>query len=309
MIRRKEAGLLVVFALTLLITTPFLHAVAQGILAEMKPRVIAASPGELVEMSLVVTNKMKSSISVTGLRVRVTSEEVFFLPVRLPFGEYKIPFDDPVGVDPGETEEIRKNIEVPNVPLFGRFRLHVTVETTGGTTETSFLVNLRYSTLAVAVFLLLILIILLIVYLIIRKIRRRLSRAGRYRRRLSRLDIALAERDRYLELKRRLEERRAEGRVGDDEYARLKKEYDSALQKIQSELESIRPELERDLERLKEELKSVEGEIKTIRARMEVGEINKSAARKLLRDKEKRVSELRSLISSIERRIERIKSV
>ncbi|MDK2372633.1 MAG: hypothetical protein QI197_04575, partial [Candidatus Korarchaeota archaeon] len=89
----KSNGLAVILLLVVALFLPQL--VSQSITALIEPPYIEASPGESVDLRLIVRNLGSKEIEVTGLRVYVTSEEVFFLPIRANFGEYQIPFDEP----------------------------------------------------------------------------------------------------------------------------------------------------------------------------------------------------------------------
>ncbi len=279
----------------------------QGVVARIEPSYLDTSPGERVELTLYVKNLGKTPIEVKSLRIRVTSVRLFSLPISTYLGEYEIPFDEPVRVNPGVEEPIKKVIRVPDVPLAGDFSLEVLVITTGGEASTSLSLRLGLTPLTAGFMLLIILLILGIVYGIYRYIKGKISREGRLKRKISRVDSLLVERGRILELKRNLEERRSEGRIGEEEYRKLKEEYDSSLVRIQGQLEQFIPEFEKEASRIRDQINRLEKEIKEIEARVEVGEIKKGAGKSMIKEKRKNLDKLRRKLQDLESRISSIR--
>ncbi len=296
-----------ILAIVLLLTiVPLSQLTSQGISARIEPPYLSASPGESVDLRLIVRNLGSKEIEVTGLRVYVTSEEVFFLPIRANFGEYQIPFDEPTKVAPGGEEVIHKTIEVPNVPVFGKFLLKIRVETTGGYTYSQLRVDLRYSSTSIGVFLFLLLVLLLILYALIRMVRGRLSSAGRFKRRVSKVDALLAEKERILELMRRLEDKRKEGKVGESEYRRLKGEYERSLEEVQAKLNTYLEPFKSMLANIEQEISKLKEERDVVRAKIEVGDLPKGEGKRELKEKDKAIKSLEERAKVLRDRIERI---
>ncbi len=300
----KSNGLAVILLLVAVLFLPQL--VSQSITALIEPPYIEASPGESVDLRLIVRNLGSKEIEVTGLRVYVTSEEVFFLPIRANFGEYQIPFDEPTKVTPGGEEVIHKTIEVPNVPVFGKFLLKIRVETTGGYAFSELRVDLKHSNTSIGVFLFLLLILMLVVYALIRMVRGRLSSAGRFKRRVSKVDALLAEKERILELMRKLEEKRKEGTVGETEYRRLKEEYERSLEEVQAKLDSYLEPFKSMLSNIEQEIARLKEEREVVRAKMEVGDLTRGEGKKVLKEKDKAIKSLEERARVLRDRIERI---
>ncbi len=292
--------------LLIIATLSLFQSLSQSVTARIEPPYLEASPGESVDLRLVVRNLGTKEIEVTGLRVYVTSEEVFFLPVRANFGEYQIPFDEPTKVGPGEEEVIHKTIEVPNVPVFGRFLLKIRVETTGGYAYSQLRVDLKYSSTSIGVFLFLLLVLLLLLYAVIRMVRSRVSGAGRFKRRVSKVDALLAEKERILELMRRLEEKRREGRVGESEYRKLKEEYERSLGEVQAKLNSYLEPFRSMLANIEQEISKLKEEREVVRAKMEVGDLSKGEGKRTLKEKDKAIKSLEERAKILRNRIERI---
>ncbi len=286
----------------------FTAIVGQGVQARIEPTHLSTFPGEKVELTLYVRNLGKTPIEVRALRVKVTSIRLFSLPISLYLGEYEIPFDEPVKVDPGSEEPIKKVIRVPDVPLAGDFSLEVQVVTNGGAASTSLSLRLGLTPVTAGFMFLILLVILGIIYGIYRYVKGKISKEGRLKRKISRIDSLLVERERILGLKMRLEERRSEGRIGEEEYKKLKEEYDSSLERVQGQLDQFVPELEREASKVREKIEELEREIREIEARIEVGEIKKGAGKSMIKDRRKRLEKLQKKLSDLEARIKAIKS-
>ncbi len=276
--------------LVLLLPIPMLAS--QGVVAKIDPPYLEAVPGQSVDLRLIVMNLGSSEVNVTGLRVFITSEEIFLLPVRTDFGEYRLPLEEPVRVPPGGRVVIHKAVEVPSVPVFGRFVLRVMVETTGGTALSRLRVRLRHSSASLGVFAFLILSMVLLIYIYYRIIRGRFRRPGRFRQMVEEVDALLAERRRVIELMRGLEERRRGGRIGDAEYRRLRREYLQTLEEVSSRLETHLGSLRSMLSSIEDEISRLREEVNEIRARMESGDMRREEGERLL---EERSSMIRSL--------------
>ncbi len=276
-----------------------LPIMGQGIEAAISPNSISTKPGNREKFSLTVFNRGNSDIEVNGIRLRITSRELFGVPVAIYLGEYAFPFDKPELVKAGKQKVIERTIEVPLIPFAGNFDVEVVVETTGGNVSTEMRVNLLYSWLSIAFLLITLLVTLGIIYVILKLSLRRVKRGKIYR-----ISDLLSERDRYHKLLKELEGRK--GKIGEREYEELKEEYSSNLKRIQSELESRLPGLQDDIAKLEREIEDINGELRKLRARVEVKEVKKGEVeaeiRKLersLEEKRKRVDELRDLIRRI----------
>ena len=276
-----------------------LPILSQGIEAAISPNSISTKPGVREKLSLTVFNRGNSDIEVNGIRLRITSRELFGLPIAIYLGEYAFPFDKPELVKAGKQKVIERTIEVPLIPFAGSFDVEVVVETTGGNALTKMRVNLLYSWLSIAFLLITLLITVGIIYVILKLSFRRVKRG-----KIHRIEDLLSERDRYHKLLKELEGRK--GKIGEREYEELKEEYSSNLKRIQSELESRLPGLQDDLAKLEREIDDINGELRKLRARVEVKEVKKGEVeaeiRKLereLEEKRKRVDELRDLIRRI----------
>jgi len=276
-----------------------LPILSQGIEAAISPNSISTKPGVREKFSLTVFNRGNSDIEVNGIRLRITSRELFGLPIAIYLGEYAFPFDKPELVKAGKQKVIERTIEVPLIPFAGSFDVEVVVETTGGNALTKMRVNLLYSWLSIAFLLITLLITVGIIYVILKLSFRRVKRG-----KIHRIEDLLSERDRYHKLLKELEGRK--GKIGEREYEELKEEYSSNLKRIQSELESRLPGLQDDLAKLEREIDDINGELRKLRARVEVKEVKKGEVeaeiRKLereLEEKRKRVDELRDLIRRI----------
>lgn len=300
--KRKSIAIIL---LTLLIL-PLISIHAQEITAKIVPSYVEANPGENLDLKLIVGNSGPKEIEVTGLRVYVTSEEVFFLPIRVNLGEYFIPFDDPVKVPSGGQKEIRKTVEVPNIPLFGRFRLRVEVRTTGGSAFTYMRVGLRHSKTSLGVFFLLILLIILILYAAVRLVKGRLSSLGRFNRTISRVDALLSERNKLIELVRKLEEKRREGKIGESEYRKLREEYEESLSKVHEQLEVYRGSIRSMLSNIEEEMSRLRKEANEVKARIEVGDMSKKEGKRVLKEKEKAIRSLEERARILRDRLEKM---
>ena len=295
-------------AVLVMLAAVLIHAAAQEkISASISPSSISVKPGERINFVLTVRNMGDKPINVTGIRLVVFSEQMFDVPLEMELGEYPIPFEKPVKVNPGQEEPIERTVEVPKVPLAGDFKLKILVETTGGTTYTYLRVHLGYTTEARLVLLLLVLIVVGVIYLIYRLIKGRVSKERRRRKKISRVEELVRERDKYTKLLSKLEERRSEGKVGDDEYRKLREEYESKVSKAQEELERLLPSLNKDIERVADEIDKLEEEIRVLKARMNVGEISRKAATSKIKQKEKMIREKEKLLSEMEALVDRIK--
>ena len=303
----KKVTIVITFILIAALINSQLLSAQGNVSARIEPKILTSKPGEEVEITLYVYNRGNSKIEVTGIRLYVTSETLFYLPIRAHLGEYKIPFDEPVEVDPGQEKPIKKIIEIPNIPLAGNFDIRVLVETTGGNAETELKVNLGYTVVSVGTLILLLLVTIGILYGIFLYVKGKVSKEGRFRRKLSRIDALLEERYRVTELRRKLDKRRSEGKIGEVEYQKLKEEYESNLSRIQTELERFIPELEKEVTTLKEEINRLKEEVRVIKARMEVGELSKGAGKSQLKEREKLLKKLEKRLSEAEHRLERLK--
>ena len=276
-----------------------LQVLSQGIEATISPNSVSTKPGNREKFSLTVFNRGSSDIEVNGIRLRITSRELFGVPVAVYLGEYAFPFDKPELVKAGKQKVIERTIEIPLIPFAGSFDVEVVVETTGGNASTKMRVNLLYSWLSIAFLLITLLIAIGIIYVILKLSLRRVRRGKIYR-----ISDLLGERDRYHKLLKELEGRK--GKIGEKEYGELKEEYSSNIRRIQSELESMLPGLQEDLAKLEREIEDINGELRKLRARVEVKEVKRGEVEaeirkmeKLLEGKRKRADEIRDLIRRI----------
>lgn len=279
---------------------------AQKITAKIVPSYIEAHPGESVELKLAVRNSGQEKINVTGLRVYVTSEEVFFLPISADLGEYFIPFDEPVEVPPGGEKEIHKIVEIPNIPLFGRFRLRVEVKTTGGSAFTDMKVGLRRSNIYLGVFFIFILLIFLILYAAVHMVKGRLSVLGRFNRIVNKVDSLLSERDRLIELMNRVEEKRSKGKIEEKEYRKLREEYERSLNEVREQLRAHQISIRSMLSSIEEEMSRLRGEMSEVRARVEVGDLSKKEGKRIIKKREKAIRSLEERAKILRNRLERM---
>jgi uncharacterized membrane protein len=275
---------------------------AQGIEAAISPSSISTKPGNKERFSLTVWNHGNKDIEINGIRLRITSKELFGIPIPIYLGEYAFPFDKPEPVGAGKQKVIERTIEIPLVPFAGSFDVEVLVETTGGVASTRMQVKLLYSWLSLAFLFVSLLIVIGIIYAILKLSFRRVRR-----RKIHKIDDLLSERDRYHKLLKELEAKR--GKIGEKEYEALKEEYSSNLNRIQSELESRLPGLQDDLAKLEKEIEDITGEIRKIKARVEVKEVKEKEAEAEIRKKEKMLDERRKKADELRDLIRRIKGI
>ncbi|MCS7103298.1 MAG: hypothetical protein NZ992_05405 [Candidatus Korarchaeum sp.] len=272
---------------------------AQLISADISPISISTRPGSKEKFSLTVKNMGERDIDVTGIRLKITSRELFGIPLSLYLGEYAFPFDKPERVIAGGSKVIERTLEIPLIPFAGKFDVEVIVETTGGVATTKLQVNLLHSWLSLSFLMITLLLVLGVAYAMLKLSWRRVARREIYK-----VSDLLAERDRYYKLLKELEGRK--GRIGEREYSELKEEYSSNLKRVDSMLKDMLPSLEGKVAKLEREIESIDTEIKKIRARIEVKEVKRSEAEAeirrrevMLEDRGRKVKELRELIDRI----------
>ncbi len=278
--------------------------ISQGnITAQISPNSISTRPGEKIRLCLTVRNSGNVDINITSIRVHVSSKTLFGIPISIYLGEYPIPFEKPTRVKAGGEITIDRVVEVPNIPIAGDFNLELIVQTTGGTAVTYMLVSLSYSLLSLLALFVVILLISGILYLIYRRIR-----SGVSRRSEKKIGQLLDERDKYVNLLRKLEEKRARGEA-EKEHEKLKDEYSSKLAEIQSKLDEAAKQLQVDVEKLSGEISKMEEDIKMLKARAELGELRKEDVSKIVRDKERLLMKKKEIISRKKVLLDRIKGV
>ncbi len=292
-----------------LLASALIHTSAQERLtASISPSSISVKPGERVSLILTIRNMGDEPINVTGIRLSVLSERMFGVSLETGLGEYPIPFEKSVKVDPGQEKPIKRTVEVPRVPLAGDFRIRIAVETTGGIAYTQLKVHMGYTTGARLLLLLLVLIVFSLIYLIYRTIKGRISKKKRTKKRISRAEELIKKRDKYTKLLNKLEEERSEGRVDEEGYRKLRDEYESRISGVQEELERLLPLLNEDIKRVTSEVSKLEDGVRELKARMSVGEISKRAAMSRIKQKEKMMKEKKNFLSEMKVLVNRIRN-
>ncbi len=276
----------------------------QGLSVSVSPEEVMAAPGEAVNFTLTLSNPTDSRITVEGVRLRVRSEEIFFLPVELDLGEYEFPWDEPLTVPAGETVSVTREVRVPDLDLVaGRFTLEVTAETDVGESGPAEVeLTLTYSVKSAAVALLAVVTLLAAAYAVIKLIAKRLSKAESRKRRISRARRLLSERNRLGNLVDRLERRFRQGKISKGEYEKLRGEYEGKLGAVEALLRREAEVLRINLEELTRRAEEIRGEIERLTARAAVGEVRGSEARKS-------VAKLKKSLREVEREIEEHKEV
>lgn len=291
---------LVIPLLIIIVLSSPLASSAQAISADISPSSLSTRPGSKERFSMTVRNMGKSDIDVTGIRLRITSKELFGIPLSLYLGEYAFPFDRPERVVAGGSKVIERTIEIPLIPFAGRFDVEAIVETTGGTAKTRLEIELLHSWLSLSFLLIALLMTLGVIYAMLKLSWRRISR-----RKIYEVSDLLAERDRYYKLLRELEGRK--GKMGEREYGELKEEYTSNLRRVQSALEGMLPSLQEKVAKLEREIEEIEGEIRKIRARVEVKEVKRGEAESRIRRREVALEERRRKLRDLRELIDRIR--
>jgi len=284
-------------ALILLLIAP--HTPAQGVKAEVNPSRISAKPGDRVNITLYITNLGAEEIEVRGLRLKVRSTRVYLLPLSIPFGEYYIPFDEPVHVGPGERKAIRKVIEVPYIHYAGDFVVTILVQTSAGEAVTHLYASLGFTPVSATIMIASLGALVGIVYGIYRYMKSRLSYEASIRRRVERIDKILERRDRNKELLEILEERKSRGKVSKEEYEDLSRRYKSEIDKAQTELDRILSDVEKDIERLSTEIRNLREEYRVLKERLAKGLADREVKGRLkhmenlIKEKERALGDLR----------------
>lgn len=282
----------------LLLLLPICLSSAQPELSiRVYPSELVVSPGDRVQVRIVVRNDYNVEVNLTGFELRVV-QYFPLIPSGIQVGTYEMPLEEPLRLRPGEEREIVRVFEVPSLAYSGEFSVFLKAKSTAGDSLTEVKVSLGLPLSSALSMALALLVEAAVIYGIYMVLRRRLRPEHPVRRRLRRLRSVRRWREYDREVVDLISERRSWGTYEDEEryerHVRAVKKAEHLIRVVIDDLREERRRIWRELNLMRAELAELRGVL---------SEESLEYVERLLRERGKMLEEIDSLIDELERSV------